>query len=139
MWGAATVGRLLRSCLPLRWCNAWLRIGPWTLLAVHQAPRHHVWRYRDGAGHLGVIASISAPFCGDCNRIRVTADGQVFTCLFASQGVDLRPYLRAGEPETQLRERLSDLWTRRSDRFSEERRLRGDVDKPHAEMAYLGG
>jgi cyclic pyranopterin phosphate synthase len=97
------------------------------------------WQYRDGAGHLGVIASISAPFCGDCNRIRVTADGQIFTCLFASQGADLRPYLRASEPEAQLRERLSDLWTRRSDRFSEERRLRGDVDKPHAEMAYLGG
>lgn len=97
------------------------------------------WQYRDGAGHLGVIASISAPFCGDCNRIRVTADGQIFTCLFASQGADLRPYLRASEPEAQLRERLSGLWMRRSDRFSEERRLQSDVDKPHAEMAYLGG
>ena len=53
------------------------------------------WRYRDGAGYVGVIASISAPFCGDCNRLRVTADGQAFTCLFASQGIDLRPCLRA--------------------------------------------
>ena len=97
------------------------------------------WRYRDGAGHIGVISSISAPFCGDCNRIRVTADGQVFTCLFASQGVDLRPYLRASEPEVQLRECLAGLWTRRSDRFSEERRLRSGQEKPHAEMAYLGG
>ena len=97
------------------------------------------WRYRDGAGHIGVISSISAPFCGDCNRIRVTADGQVFTCLFASHGVDLRPYLGASEPEAQLRECLAGLWTRRFDRFSEERSLRSDQEKPHAEMAYLGG
>ena len=86
-----------------------------------------------------MISSISAPFCGDCNRIRVTADGQVFTCLFASQGVDLRPYLRTDESETQLRECLSELWTRRSDRFSEERSLQIDKEKSHAEMAYLGG
>ena len=97
------------------------------------------WRYRDGAGHIGFIASISAPFCGDCNRIRVTADGQAFTCLFASQGVDLRPYLRDCESESQLRGHLVDLWSLRSDRFSEERHSQIDEKKPHAEMAYLGG
>ena len=86
-----------------------------------------------------MISSISAPFCGDCNRIRVTADGQVFTCLFASQGVDLRRYLRASEPEVHIRECLAGLGTRRSDRFSEERRLRSGQEEPHAEMAYLGG
>ena len=93
------------------------------------------WRYVDGGGHLGVIASISEPFCGDCNRLRVTADGQAFRCLFASVGTDLKPALHC---EAELLRLVADLWRRRDDRYSEERQ-RTTGSMPHAEMAYLGG
>ena len=93
------------------------------------------WRFVDGRGGIGVIASITEPFCGDCNRLRVTADGQAFTCLFAAQGTDLKPVLNNAE---DLQQRIVDLWRHRDDRYSEERH--GDaVRPPHAEMAYLGG
>ena len=97
------------------------------------------WRYHDGAGYLAVVASISAPFCGDCNRLRVTADGQAYTCLFAApgSGLDLRPMLQQPSPEPSvLQAALARLWQRRADRYSEER---GTSAAPHAEMAYLGG
>jgi cyclic pyranopterin phosphate synthase len=122
------------------------------------------WRYRDGGGakgegggaHLAVVASVSEPFCGDCNRLRVTADGIAYTCLFAGpgQGLDLRPWLAPGTPPQALRQALIDLWRQRSDRWSEERMAawergaagedpageRGEAPSPaHAEMAYLGG
>ena len=107
------------------------------------------WRYRDGAGHLAVVASISAPFCGDCNRLRITADGIAYTCLFATpgSGVDLRPWLQEGEPPEALREAIAGLWRRRADRYSEERGSQAVVTgasaqrttPAHAEMAYLGG
>jgi len=118
------------------------------------------WRYRDGGGakgegggaHLAVVASVSEPFCGDCNRLRVTADGIAYTCLFAGpgSGLDLRPWLAPGTPPQALRQALADLWQQRTDRWSEERmatweRGAGDEDHPapaipaHAEMAYLGG
>ena len=115
------------------------------------------WRYRDrdlesGGTHLAVVASVSAPFCGDCNRLRVTADGIAYTCLFATpgSGLDLRPWLAPGTPPQALRQALADLWHQRTDRWSEERMAtweRGAVDEDHpapaipahAEMAYLGG
>jgi cyclic pyranopterin phosphate synthase len=116
---------------------------------------HRRWRYRDGgdgADGSGVsgppvstIASISEPFCGDCNRLRITADGLAFTCLFASSGTDLRPWLRPKPQAAALRLALADLWHSRSDRYSEERaELRAKATThsnlpPHAEMAYLGG
>ena len=93
------------------------------------------WRYSDGAGRIGVIASITQPFCGDCNRLRVTADGQAFTCLFAAQGLDLRPVLHNAP---QLEQTLRGLWHQRRDRYSEERQEQS-VAPVHAEMAYLGG
>ena len=93
------------------------------------------WRYVDGGGHLGVIASISEPFCGDCNRLRVTADGQAFRCLFASVGTDLKPALHC---EAELLRLVVDLWRRRDDRYSDERQ-QTTGSMPHAEMAYLGG
>jgi cyclic pyranopterin phosphate synthase len=102
------------------------------------------WRYGDGGGHLAVVASISAPFCGDCNRLRVTADGLAFTCLFAApgSGLDLRPWLTADTPEAELRGVIARLWHQRTDRWSEER-LHGEAPgnraQRHAEMAYLGG
>ena len=93
------------------------------------------WRYGDGAGSIGVIASISEPFCGDCNRLRVTADGQAFTCLFSAEGTDLKPALAS---ERQLEQAMRQLWQRRQDRYSEERDPAA-VASTHAEMAYLGG
>lgn len=103
------------------------------------------WRYRDGRGHLAVIASVSEPFCGDCDRLRVTADGIAYTCLFAApaSGLDLRPWLVPGIPVRELREAMAGLWRARADRWSEERREAwasgAQVVTPHAEMAYLGG
>ena len=93
------------------------------------------WRYRDGAAAIGVIASISEPFCGDCNRLRITADGQAFTCLFASRGTDLKPALSSGD---DLERAICALWQRRRDQYSEEGRA-ASRSAPHAEMAYLGG
>jgi cyclic pyranopterin phosphate synthase len=108
------------------------------------------WRYRDrdpdsGGAHLAVVASVSAPFCGDCNRLRVTADGIAYTCLFASpgSGLDLRPWLALDTPEEDLRQAISSRWQHRADRWSEERQhtLIGTsrFSPAHAEMAYLGG
>ena len=93
------------------------------------------WRYTDGGGSIGVIASISAPFCGDCNRLRVTADGRAYTCLFAAEGTDLTPALHC---DALLEQLIRDLWIRRRDRYSEERGATS-IASPHAEMAYLGG
>jgi len=93
------------------------------------------WRYIDGEGCLGVIASITEPFCTDCNRLRITADGRAFTCLFASEGTDLTPVL---DVESQLERTMTALWFRRRGRYSEERHGSAD-SKHHAEMAYLGG
>ena len=92
------------------------------------------WSYKDGGGIVGTIASIAEPFCSDCNRLRITADGQAFTCLFASEGLDLRPWLRMDVSDSELAEVMAQLWTGRSDRFSEERGLmqKGNRD---AEMA----
>ncbi|EAQ76553.1 molybdenum cofactor biosynthesis protein A [Synechococcus sp. WH 5701] len=105
------------------------------------------WRYRDGAGHLAVVASISAPFCGDCDRLRITADGVAYTCLFASSGLDLKPWLRRRAPSAAgetLGGAMRSLWSQRHDRYSEERaeeQSSGTVttQRSHAEMAYLGG
>lgn len=103
------------------------------------------WRYRDGAGHLAMVASVSNPFCGDCDRLRVTADGLAYTCLFAApaSGLDLRPWLAPGVPAEVLRETMAELWRGRADRWSEERREAWRAGAPppvhHAEMAYLGG
>ena len=93
------------------------------------------WRYADGRGSIGVVASISAPFCGDCNRLRITADGKAYTCLFASQGTDLTPALHS---EAALAQMIGDLWVGRNDRYSEDRQ-RSVQATTHAEMAYLGG
>jgi len=107
------------------------------------------WRYRDrdpatGGAHLSVVASVSSPFCGDCNRLRVTADGIAYTCLFAApgSGLDLRPWLQPDSAAEELSEAMTGLWSRRADRWSEERQEAWKSTDPtprHAEMAYLGG
>ncbi|MDQ3447777.1 MAG: GTP 3',8-cyclase MoaA [Chloroflexota bacterium] len=96
------------------------------------------WRYRDGSGEVGVIASVTQPFCGGCTRARLTADGQLFTCLFAVSGTDLREPLRAGETDDQLSARIAAVWSVRADRYSE---LRSEATRelPKVEMSRIGG
>jgi GTP 3',8-cyclase len=90
------------------------------------------YRYHDGAGEIGVIHSVSEPFCGGCTRARLSADGKLFTCLFATAGHDLRELLRGGGGEAELRDRLRGVWGARSDRYSAERRRwrEGDPTSP---------
>jgi len=97
------------------------------------------WRYRDGGGEIGVIASVTAPFCGDCTRARLSAEGKLYTCLFSAVGHDLRDPLRAGETDAALRERIAAIWEPRSDRYSEERTEVGAAARPRIEMFALGG
>ena len=96
------------------------------------------WRYRDGAGEVGVIASVTQPFCGDCTRARLSAEGRVFTCLFAVRGHDLRAVVRGGASDDELAEAIRGLWDGRKDRYSE---LRSEAtsDLPRIEMSYIGG
>ena len=105
---------------------------------LHSTARR--WRHRDGTGGIAVVASVSQPFCGDCNRLRVTADGVAYTCLFAapSSGLDLKPWLQPSSDPAGLEQALTPLWRNRRDRYSEERQA-SPGGHHHAEMAYLGG
>ncbi len=94
------------------------------------------WSHRDGAGEIGLIRSVTRPFCSDCQRLRLSADGKIFTCLFAAAGHDLRGILRSGMDSQVLAETVRSVWQMRADRYSEER---GGVERPKAEMSYLGG
>jgi cyclic pyranopterin phosphate synthase len=96
------------------------------------------YRYRDGSGEIGLIASVSQPFCGDCSRIRLSADGQIFLCLFAAMGFDLRARLRSSATDTELLEALAALWRGRGDRYSEIRSS-ATAGLKHVEMSYIGG
>jgi cyclic pyranopterin phosphate synthase len=96
------------------------------------------FRYVDGAGEIGVIASVSRPFCGDCNRARLSADGQLYTCLFATGGHDLRALLRGGASDAQVEAVLRGIWEVRDDRYSEIR-SEETVALPKVEMSYIGG
>ncbi len=82
------------------------------------------WRYRDGGGEIGVIASVTQPFCGDCTRSRISAEGRLYTCLFATTGHDLRALVRGGADDAELHETIGRVWGRRTDRYSEERSSR---------------
>ena len=77
------------------------------------------WRYKDGKGEIGIIASVTQPFCGDCTRSRISAEGKLYTCLFAVRGHDLRALLRSGATDEELVARLADIWKVRGDRYSE--------------------
>ena len=79
------------------------------------------YRYRDGGGEIGVITSVTRPFCGDCSRVRLSAEGKLYTCLFAAVGHDLKAPMRDGASDEELRERIRTIWSRRTDRYSEER------------------
>ena len=96
------------------------------------------WRYRDGKGELGLIASVTAPFCRGCDRARISAEGSLYTCLFAAEGLDLKAFLRSGHSDADLAALLASRWTRRDDRYSERRR--GDTaGLPKVEMSHIGG
>jgi cyclic pyranopterin phosphate synthase len=96
------------------------------------------WRYRDGGGEIGVIASVTQPFCGDCTRARLSAEGRLYTCLFGVRGHDLRALVRGGPSDGELREEIGRIWGRRTDRYSEIRSA-NTADLPRVEMSYIGG
>jgi cyclic pyranopterin phosphate synthase len=112
----------------------------WPLHALDAHYRGEVaerYAFDDGAGEIGFVSSVTAPFCGDCHRARVSADGQLYTCLFSGDGIDLRPALGLGE--TALGERLAQLWSRRGDRYSELRGQRSQPPRKRVEMFLIGG
>jgi cyclic pyranopterin phosphate synthase len=96
------------------------------------------WRYADGAGEIGVVASVTQPFCGGCSRARLSAEGRLYTCLFAVRGHDLRAPLRLGASDEELAAELRAIWTRRTDRYSELRTAE-TASLPKVEMSYIGG
>jgi len=96
------------------------------------------YRYRDGAGEIGVIASVTQPFCGACTRARLSADGKLHTCLFAARGHDLRELIRGAASDDELGAKIRSIWTHRGDRYSELRHAHTDP-RPKIEMSYIGG
>lgn len=96
------------------------------------------YRYLDGSGEVGVITSVSAPFCSDCTRLRLSPEGQFFFCLFASKGYDIRQYLRDGSSDQQVAAYMLDWWGARTDRYSEIRGV-STPTKEKIEMSYIGG
>ncbi|HXS16149.1 MAG TPA: GTP 3',8-cyclase MoaA [Polyangiaceae bacterium] len=131
-------------------------VGTWSEVPARQ-PSDVARQLRSELGVVGVIASVSAPFCGDCSRARLSADGKLFGCLFAERGLDLKARLRAGESDALLRQSIEEFWHARSDRYSELRREQRDQDvqlddaagtprrrhlptvAARVEMAYIGG
>ena len=136
-------------------CNAWRddlvvpsvelreRIARrWPL--VEWAPNHgsevaQRWGFADGGGEIGFISSVSAPFCGDCTRARLSADGRLYTCLFARDGHDLRGPMRAGASDAELAALISAVWSARDDRYSEIRGLVPRASRARVEMYEIGG
>ncbi len=96
------------------------------------------WRYKDGSGELGVIASVTQAFCQNCNRARISAEGKFYTCLFAIKGHDLRGLLREGASDEDIAQSIARVWGRRSDRYSE-LRTENTASLPKVEMSHIGG
>ncbi len=98
------------------------------------------WQYVDGSGEVGVISSVTEPFCGDCTRARLSPEGQIYTCLFASIGHDLRGPLRSGATDDEMEEQVRKMWRLRDDRYSEDRTYTaGPVPRKKVEMYHIGG
>lgn len=147
-------GHLLRfiEYMDVGTCNGWLRerVVPsadvrdriavqWPLRALDANYRGEVaerYAYEDGRGEVGFVSSVTAPFCGDCHRARVSADGQLYTCLFAGQGHPLRNVLARGEDA--LAAHVAELWSKRADRYSEVR-SEASTSRKHVEMYLVGG
>jgi cyclic pyranopterin phosphate synthase len=96
------------------------------------------WRYLDGLGEIGVISSVTQAFCGTCTRARLSAEGKLFTCLFAIQGFDFRELLRSGADDEAVAAAIERVWLRRADRYSEIR-TQDTANRPKIEMSYIGG
>ena len=151
---ARTGGHVLRfiEYMDVGTCNGWSRErvvastelrdrlhARWPLRALDPNYTGEVaqrYAYADGGGEVGFVSSVTAPFCGDCHRARVSADGQLYTCLFAGQGQDLRPALAEGE--AALAAKVRALWQARADRYSEIR-SEADASRKHVEMYLVGG
>jgi cyclic pyranopterin phosphate synthase len=130
---AAEIRREIESRWPLR-----------PLAPTHPGEVASRWRYLDGGGEVGFIHAVSEPFCTGCTRARLSADGKLHTCLFASAGEDLREPLRSGADDRELAQRIREVWSRRADRYSAERALparsrSGAPTGPKIEMSYIGG
>jgi len=97
------------------------------------------YRYQDGGGEIGVIASVTRPFCGDCTRLRLSAEGSLYTCLFAVTGTDLRGPLRAGATDDELEAIVRGIWSKRTDRYSEMRTSLTESVEKKVEMYHIGG
>lgn len=97
------------------------------------------WKYKDSEGEIGLIASVTDPFCGNCTRLRMSSAGELFTCLFANQGHDLKSLLRSGASDTELTDFLGSLWGKRTDNYSQTRTAEGTSDGDRIEMSYIGG
>lgn len=97
------------------------------------------WRYRDGGGEIGVIASVTSAFCKDCSRTRISTEGKLYTCLFATHGHDLRALLRANHADEEIAAAVAQLWSLRHDRYSELRHQNQLSPAKKVEMSYIGG
>jgi cyclic pyranopterin phosphate synthase len=116
----------------------------WPLEPVGPAYRGEVasrYRYADGRGEIGIVSSVTAPFCKDCNRSRLSADGKLFTCLFASKGWDVLGRVRSGASDAQIHEFVAGIWRARTDRYSDERAgaPEAGAGREKIEMSYIGG
>jgi cyclic pyranopterin phosphate synthase len=114
----------------------------WALEPVEPGYRGEVasrYRYLDGAGEIGLISSVTQPFCHDCTRARLSAEGKLYTCLFASRGHDLRALVRGELSDGEVEEQLRGLWRARADRYSELRTQGTPLDQPKVEMSHIGG
>jgi len=107
-------------------------------MAAPEGAVAQTWRYRDGRGEVGIISSVTAPFCRSCDRTRLSADGHLYTCLFAAEGLDLKGFLRSGHGDGDIAALLASHWKRREDRYSELRRA-DTPGLPRIEMSHIGG
>jgi GTP 3',8-cyclase len=96
------------------------------------------WRYKDGSGEVGMVASVTQAFCRDCNRARLSAEGKLYTCLFAIKGHDFKSLIRNGATDEELSQAIARLWSKRTDRYSE-LRSENTIDLPKVEMSHIGG
>lgn len=97
------------------------------------------WRYKDGAGEIGFISSVSEPFCRECSRMRLSVDGKLYRCLFATEGFDVRQMLRGGASDEEISEAIGRIWSARDDRYSEIRTSETGSERARIEMSYIGG
>lgn len=96
------------------------------------------WRYKDGGGEVGIIASVTQAFCRDCNRARLSAEGKLYTCLFAIKGHDFRDLMRGGASDEEISQLITNIWGKRTDRYSEIRSEKS-IPLPKVEMSHIGG